>query len=178
MRSGGAAKILGIGAGVAAAVLALAAYLSFRSALSARIDRADALQGEVVRPAAAARLLSELAAHRLARVSEEESRAVAGAFRRTEGEAAVEAYRKAGGDPALLELAQKALAAERTDPAGDVAFLRAIRALRGEASRVPAPPRPDPPSSAAKAGVLILGTVAAAGAAAFFAWMAGRSPSP
>jgi hypothetical protein len=178
MRAAGAAKVLGIGAGVAAAILALASFLSFRSALAARIDRAESLEGSVVRPAAAARLASELAAHRLAQVSEAESRAVSGAFRRTEGDAALEAYRRAGGDPGLAEEAKKALAADRTDPAGDVAFLRAIRKLRGEAAQAPSPARPEPPTSAGRAGILLLGSAVAAVAATSLAFAAGRHPAP
>ena len=178
MLSAGAAKVLVTGAAVAAAILALASFLSFRSALSARIDRAEALEGSVVRPAAAARLAAELAAHRLAQVSEAESRAVSGAFRRTEGDAALEAYRRSGGSPALVEEARRALAAAATDPAGDVAFLRAIRRLRAEAAQTPSPARPDAPSSAARAGLLLLGSAIAGAAAISLAWVAGRSPAP
>jgi hypothetical protein len=178
MRWADAAKVLAIAAGVAAAALVLLAFLSFRAALSARIDHAASLEAAAVRPAAAARLAAELSAHRLARVTEGESRAVAGAFRRAEGDEALEAYRKAAGDPALAEEARRALAAEGTDPAGDVAFLRAIRGLRDEAAALPAVARPEPPASARRAGVLLLAGVASAAAAAFCAYGAGRSRAP
>lgn len=173
-----AVKIFALVAGAIAAVLAVASFVSFRAALSTKIDRAASLESAVVRPAAAARLAAELAVHRLARVSEGESRAVAGAFRRAEGDAALEGYRKAGGSPALLEEATKALAAEGTDPAADVAFLRAIRGLRAEAAGTPLPARPEPPSSAGRAGTLLLAAAAAAVAAGFLAYGAGRSRAP
>jgi hypothetical protein len=173
-----AAKVLAIAAGVAAAVLALLAFLSFRTALSARIDRAASLEAAAVRPAAAAKLAAELSAHRLARVSEDESRAVSGAFRRSEGNDALEAYRKAGGNPVLADEARKAIAAERTDPAGDVAFLRAIRGLREEAAALPAPARPQPPASARRAGLLLFGATSVALVAGLLAYAAGRSHAP
>ena len=76
----GALAIVSAVLGIAAAGLALAAFLSFRSAVAARLDHAEALEAAAVRPAAAARLAEELLAHRLALVSESESRAVSGAF--------------------------------------------------------------------------------------------------
>jgi hypothetical protein len=173
-----AAKVLAIAAGVAAAVLALLAFLDFRTALSARIDHAASLEAAAVRPAAAARLAAELSAHRLARVSEDESRAVSGAFRRAEGNDALEAYRKAGGTPALAEEARKAITAERTDPGGDVAFLRAIRGLREEAAALPALARPEPPASARRAGALLLAAATAAVVGGLLAYVAGRSRIP
>jgi hypothetical protein len=178
MRWAGAAKILAIAAGVGAALLALLAFASFRAALSARIDRAATLEARAVRPAAAARLAAELAAHRLAQVSETESRAVAGAFRRAEGDDALEAYRRANGKPELVEEARKALAADRTEPAGDVAFLRAIRGLREEAASLPPLARPEPPASARRAGGLLLGAAAVAVVAGLLAHAAGRSRAP
>ncbi len=178
MRWADAAKVLAIAAGVAAAALALLAFLSFRAALSARIDHAASLERSAVRPAAAARLAAELSAHRLARVTESESRAVSGAFRRAEGAQALQAYRKAGGNPALAEEAQRALAADGTDPAGDVAFLRAVRGLRDEAASLPPIARPEPPASALRAGALLLGAAASAAAASLFAYAAGRSRVP
>lgn len=178
MRWRDTAKILAIAAGVAAAALALGAFLSFRTALSARIDRVASLEAAVVRPAAAARLAAALAAHRLAQVSENESRAVSGAFRRAEGDDALEAYRKAAGSPALAEEAGKALAAERADPGGDIAFLRAIRGLRAEAAGVPTLSPPPPPSSAGRAGALLLAAAAAAAVAFLLAYSAGRSRAP
>jgi hypothetical protein len=178
MRWADAAKVLAIVAGVAAAALALLAFLSFRAALSARIDHAASLEAAAVRPAAAARLAAELSAHRLARVGESESRAVAGAFRRSDGDDALEAYRKAAGNPALAEEARRALAAERTGPDDDVAYLRAIRGLRDEAAALPPIARPEPPASARRAGAFLLGAVACAAAAAFFAYAAGRSRAP
>lgn len=178
MRWTGAARVFAIAAGVAAAALGLATFLSFRAALSARIDRAASLEGAAVRPAAAARLAAELAAHRLAQVSEDESRAVAGAFRRAEGNVALEAYRSAGGNPALVEESRKALEAERSDPAGDVAFLRATRGLRQEVAALPPLRRPDPPASAGRAGALLLGAAACAAGAVFLAYAAGRSRAP
>jgi hypothetical protein len=173
-----AVKISAIAAGAIAAALALASFVSFRAALSTKIDRAASLESAVVRPAAAARLAAELAVHRLARVSESESRAVSGAFRSAEGDAALEGYRKAGGSEALLEEATKALAAEGTDAAADVAFLRAIRGLRAEAAGTPAPARPELPSSAGRAATLLLAAAAAAVAAGFLAYAAGRSRAP
>jgi hypothetical protein len=162
--------------GIAAAGLALAAFLSFRAALTARLERTAALEAAAVRPAAAARLAAELLAHRLALVSESESRAVSGAFRRDAGAEALDAYRKADGNPALAEEARKALAAERSpEPVGDVAFLRAIRGLRSQAAKTPSPARPQSPASAARAGWLLLWAVAAAGIAGLLAFAAGRS---
>ena len=161
--------------GIAAAGLAFAAFLSFRAALSARLDHA-ALEAAAVRPAAAARLAEELLAHRLALVSESESRAVSGAFRRDAGAEALDAYRKADGNAALAEEARKALAAERSpEPVGDVAFLRAIRGLRAEAAQTPSSSRPQPPASATRAGWLLLSAMVAAAIAAFLAFAAGRS---
>src|SRR6266536_2740092 len=162
--------------GIAAAGLAFAAFLSFRAALSARLDHAAALEAAAVRPAAAARLAEELLAHRLALVSESESRAVSGAFRRDAGAEALDAYRKADGNAALAEEARKALAAERSpEPVGDVAFLRAIRGLRAEAAQTPSSSRPQPPASATRAGWLLLSAMVAAAIAAFLAFAAGRS---
>jgi len=178
MRWTDAAKVLAIAVGVVAGALLLLAFLSFRAALSARIDHAASLEAAAVRPAAAARLAAELSAHRLARVTEGESRAVAGAFRRAEGDQALEAYRKAAGNPALAEEARRALAAEGTDPAGDVAFLRAIRGLRDEAASLRAIERPEPPASARRAGTLLLAAAASAAVAAFSAYAAGRSRAP
>ena len=178
MRWTDAARVFAIAAGVAAAALGLASFLSFRAALSARIDRAASLEGAAVRPAAAARLAAELAAHRLAQVYENESRAVAGAFRRAEGAVALEAYRKAGGNPVLLEEAHKALQAERGDPTGDVAFLRATRGLRVEVAALPPLRRPESPASAGRAGALLLGAAASAAVAVFLAYAAGRSRAP
>jgi hypothetical protein len=179
MRWGRAAGILSLLAVAAAAALAIASYLSFKAALGARLDRAASLEAAAVRPALAARLAMELAAHRLALVSESESRAVAGAFRSTEGESALDAYRQAGGNPALVEEARKALAAERApDATGDVAFLRAIRGLRAEAAQASVPARPEPPRSAARAGELLVGSVVAAGIASLLAYAAGRARAP
>jgi hypothetical protein len=175
MRRADAAKVLAIAAGVAAVALAVLAFLSFRAALSARIDHAASLEAAAVRPAAAARLAAELSAHRLARVTEGGSRAVAGAFRRAEGDQALQAYRKAAGNPALAEEARRALAAEGTDAAGDVAFLRAIRGLRDEAAALPAIVRPEPPASARRAGMFLLAAAASAAVSAFGAYAAGRS---
>lgn len=180
MKAGTTAKILAGGAWLLAAGLAAAAFLSFRATLAVRLDRAHELESASVRPAAAARLAEELAAHRLALVSEGESRAVAGAFRGAAGEPALDAYRKAGGTAALIEEARRALAAERAPEAGsDVAFLRAIRGLRAEAAGVPSPVRPDPPSSARRAGWLLVWATVASGVGALLAYLAGRSrPSP
>jgi hypothetical protein len=172
----GALTIFSAVLGIAAAGLALAAFLSFRAALTARLDRAAALEAAAVRPAAAARLAEELLAHRLALVSENESRAVSGAFRRDAGAEALDAYRKADGNTALAEEARKALAAERSpEPVGDVAFLRAIRGLRSEAAKTPSPSRPQSPAPATRAGWLLLWAMAAAAIAVFLAFAAGRS---
>lgn len=175
MRGRDTARVGAIAVGVAAVALGLASFLSFRAALAARIDRVAALEGAAVRPAAAARLAAELAAHRLAQVSEDESRAVAGAFRRAEGDVALEAYRRAGGSPALLEESRRALGAGPGDPAGDVAFLRAVRGLRGEAAALPPLERPEPPASAGRAGMLLVFAGASAAAGALLAYVAGRS---
>lgn len=176
MRAGTTAKVLAAAAGILAAALAVAAFLSFRAALGVRLDRAHELEAAVVRPAAAARLAAELAAHRLALVSERESRAVAGAFRRAGADEALDAYRRAGGRASLLEESRRALSAGREpDPASDVAFLRAIRGLREEAAAVPLLERPDSPSSAARAGWLLVWAALASGGAALAAFFAGRS---
>lgn len=176
MRPGTTAKILAAGAVVLAAALAFAAFLSFRTALAVRLDHAHELESAVVRPAAAARLALELAAHRLALVSEGDSRAVAGAFRRGAGDQALDAYRKAGGSAATVEEARRALATANAPEAGsDVAFLRAIRGLRVEAAGIPSPVRPEPPSSARRAGWLLVWATAASGAGALLAYLAGRS---
>lgn len=179
MRSGATAKILAAAAVVLAAALAVAAFLSFRAALTVRLDHVLELESAAVRPAAAARLAAELAAHRLALVSEGESRAVAGAFRRADAEKALAAYGAAGGSAAIVEEARRALAADRSpDAASDVAFLRAVRALRAEAAGAPAPVRPEPPDSARRAGWLLSWAIAASGAAALLAYVAGRSRPP
>jgi hypothetical protein len=176
MRGAATLKIVAAVAGIAAVALGMAAHLSFRSALSARLDRAASLEAASVRPAAAARLAAELLAHRLALVSESESRAVSGAFRQNAGATALDAYRKAQGNPALAEEARKALEAEHApEPAGDVAFLRAIRGLRAEAAHVSSPARPEPPVPARRAGWLLVWAAAAAGIAALSAFAAGRS---
>jgi hypothetical protein len=176
MRAAATLKILAAAAAIAAAGLGIAAFLSFRNALSARLDRAASLEAAAVRPAAAARLAAELLAHRLALVSESESRAVSGAFRQSAAGGALDAYKKAQGNDALAEEARKALEAEHSpEPQGDVAFLRAIRGLRAEAAQVPSPARPEPPVSARRAGWLLVWAAAAAGAAALSAFAAGRS---
>ena len=175
MRSG-AVTIFSAVLGITAAGLALAAFLSFRGALTARLERAAALEAAAVRPAAAARLAAELLAHRLALVSESESRAVSGAFRRDAGAQALDAYRKADGNAALAEEARKALEAEHSpEPVGDVAFLRAIRGLRSEAAKTPSPSRPQSPASATSAGWLLLWAMVAAAIAGLLAFAAGRS---
>ena len=179
VRAGTTAKVLAAAAGILAAALAVAAFLSFRAALAVRLDRAHELEAATVRPAAAARLAAELAAHRLALVSEGESRAVAGAFRRAGADEALDAYRRAGGRASLLEEARRALSAGGgPDAASDVAFLRAIRGLRAEAAAVPLLELPAPPSSAARAGWLLAWALLAAGAAALAAFFAGRSRPP
>lgn len=176
VRAATTAKILAAAAGAVAAALALAAFLSFRAALAVRLDRAREVESAVVRPAAAARLAADLAAHRLALVSEGESRAVAGAFRRADAESALDAYRDSGGDPALVEEARRALSADSApDAASDVAFLRAIRGLRVEAAKVPVPARPEPPSSARRAGWLLVWAAVASAASALVAYLAGRT---
>lgn len=169
-------KIVAAVAAIAAAGLGIATYFSYRSVLSARLDRAASLEAAAVRPAAAARLAEELLAHRLALVSESESRAVSGAFRQSAGNEALAAYRKAQGNAALAEEAGKALAAEHApEPEGDVAFLRAIRGLRAESAQVPSPARPDPPASAKRAAWLLLWAAGAAAAAILSAYAAGRT---
>jgi hypothetical protein len=176
MRPGATLKILSAVAGIAALGLGLAAFLSFRAALSVKLDHAASLEATAVRPAAAARLAAELLAHRLALVSESESRAVSGAFRQSVGGGALDAYRKAQGNAALAEEARKALEAGHAPEAeGDVAFLRAIRGLRAEAAGVPSPARPEPPASAIRAGWLLVWAAASGGAAALLAFVAGRS---
>ena len=176
MRGEAALKILAAIAGIAAVALGLGAHFSFRSALSARLDRAASLEAAAVRPAAASRLAAELLAHRLALVSEGESRAVSGAFRQNAGAEALEAYRRAQGNAALSAEARKALEARAApDPDADVAFLRAIRGLRREAAQVPSPARPDPPAPSRRAAWLLAWAAASAGAAALLAFAAGRS---
>jgi hypothetical protein len=176
MRGAATLKILAAVAGIAAAGLGIAAFLSFRAALSTRLDHAASVEAAAVRPAAAAGLAAELLAHRLALVSESESRAVSGAFRQSTGATALDAYRKARGSAALAEEARKALAAGHApEPEGDVAFLRAIRGLRAEAAQMPSLARPEPPASARRAGWLLVWAAAFAGAAALSAFAAGRS---
>lgn len=154
----------------------ISSYVAFRQALSARLDRALAIEAAATRPGAAARLASALAERRLALVTENESTAVSGAFRRETGTAELEAYRKAGGDPSVAREAEKALAASKPAEAdGDVAFLRAMRRLREEAERMPVPARPLPPASAGAAGRRLLWFGAAAVAAALLARAAGRA---
>ena len=154
----------------------ISSYVAFRQALSARLDRALAIEAAATRPGAAARLASALAERRLALVTENESTAVSGAFRRETGTAELEAYRKAGGDPSVAREAEKALAARKPAEAdGDVAFLRAMRRLREEAERMPVPARPVPPASAGAAGRRLLWFGAAAVAAALLARAAGRA---
>ena len=179
MRPPAVTKALAITAVVAAGALALAAHFAYRSAISARLDRAEQLEAAAVRPAAAARLAAELAAHRLARVEENGSHAVAGAFRRADGEAALDVYRRAQGDPSVLEEARRAFAAvDSNDAAADVAFLRAMRALRAEMARAPSPARPAPPSSAARGARFLLSCAVAAAAGSLFAYLAGGGGSP
>lgn len=179
MRAGTTARIAAAAVGLIAAALAVAAFLSFRATLSVRLDRAHELEKAAVRPAAAARLAAELAAHRLALVSEGESRAVAGAFRRVGADQALDLYRRAGGRASLVEESRRALSADGgPDAASDVAFLRAIRGLRAEAEAVPNLERPEPPSSASRAGWLLLWAGLAAGVSALAAFFAGRSRLP
>ncbi|MFN2387345.1 MAG: hypothetical protein ABR576_13845 [Thermoanaerobaculia bacterium] len=176
MRARRILELLALAALLAGLGFGISAYLAFRQALSARLDRAAAIEAAVTRPGAAARLASALAERRLALVTEKESTAVSGAFRRETGAPELEAYRKAGGDPSVAREAEKALAAKKpAEPEGDVAFLRAMRRLREEAERMPVPARPVPPVSAGAAGRRLLWVGVAAVAAALLARAAGRA---
>jgi len=176
MRGTAVLKVLAAAALLAALAFGAAAYRSFRTALAARIERAASIEAAATRPAAAARLAAALSERRLALVSENESRAVSGAFRRGFGADALEAYRKAGGEVSVLREAEKALATEGTpDPEGDVAFLRAIRALRAETARLPALAEPEPPASAREGRGRLLWAAAAALAGSALAYAAGRA---
>ena len=162
------------------ASLALVAlsYAFFHAALSARLDRARSRQAEVIRPAAAARLEAALAEKRLALVGEKESQAVAAALRRTDAAQILESCRLAGVDAAILREAQKALAEDKPPgPEGDVAMLRAIRGLRLEASRLPAPARPEEPGEARTAGGLLLAAGFCACLAVLLAVASSRKPA-
>jgi hypothetical protein len=176
MRAQRVLELLALAALLAGVGFGISAHVAFRQALSARLDRALAIEAAAARPGAAARLASALAERRLALVTENESTAVSGAFRRETGAAELEAYRRAGGDRAVAREAEKALAAPRPAGAeGDVAFLRAMRRLREEAERMPVPARPVPPASAGAAGRRLLWVGAAAVAAVLLARAAGRA---
>ena len=169
------ARIVAAASLLVSLVLGALAYASFRAALAARLDRARSRQAEVIRPAAAARLEAALAEKRLALVGEKESQAVAAALRRTDAARLLETCRVAGVDAALLEEAQKALAENKPPgPEGDIAMLRAIRGLRLEAAKLPAPARPEEPEEARTAGRLLL----AAAASACLAVLFGRAAEP
>lgn len=152
---------------IACLVLGALAYLSFRLALRARLDRAQTSEAASGRPAAAARLEAALALHRLSLVAEKESLAVSAAFRRADASETVEAYRRAGGDAALLEEARKALSGD------EVALLRAVKGLREEARAAPLPPPPQEPSTARMAGPLLI----AAGVCACLAALLSGGPA-
>lgn len=169
-------KILAGGSLLAAAVLGFLSDRAFRSALAARLDRAEEIEAAAARPAAAARLASALAEHRLSLVTESESQAVSAAFRRQAGGDALEGYRRTRGSDAVIREAETALAAKRPpDDESEVAFLRAIRALREEAARAPVPRPIASPASAGEARRWLLWAGAAALAACLFAYAAGRS---
>lgn len=175
MRAGPILKVLAAAAFLIALAFGFAAYGSFRSALAERIERAAAIEAAAARPGAAAGLAAALAEKRLALVTEKESHAVAAAFRRGFGAEALEHYRRARGDSSVLREAEKALAAEGPpDSDEDIAFLRAIRALRAEASGAPRLTAPLPPPSARQARNRLLWSAASALAACALAYAAGR----
>jgi len=151
-------------------------YAAFHSALSARLDRAQRLEAAVTRPGAAARLAAALAQRRLAIVTEERSTAVSGAFRREDGASALDAYRKAGGDPEVIREAERALSVGKPPgPEGDVPFLRAVRRLDAESARLPVPARPEPPASAGAAARRLLWAGVGLVAAVLLAYAGGRA---
>lgn len=175
----GARRILGLlalTASLGAIGAGLFSYLAFRDALSARLDRAARVEAAAVLPGAAARLGAALAERRLALVTEDESTAVSGAFRRETGKAELEAYRRAGGSAEVIREAERALAATGpAGPDGDVPFLRAVRRLREDAARMPVPSRPEPPVSARTAGRRLLWACAAGITALLLAHASGRA---
>lgn len=175
MRTTGLLRTLAVVSFLAAAILGLAAGLSFRGALGKKIDRVSEIERGAMRPAASARLACALLERRLASVSQPDSRAVAAAFQSADATRALADYREAGGDPAVLAEAQKALAdAGPPGPDAEIALMRAVRALREEALRAPRVSRPETPPSASRAQRLLTAAGAAAAIAVLLAYLAGR----
>lgn len=159
-----------------AGTLAALAWWDFRASLATKIDRAQALEAAVVRPAAAARLTSALLEHRLTLLSEAESKAITAAFARAPAREAIEGYRRAGGRADVIASAERAFAARSSaDADGEVALLRAVRLLRDESARAPAPGRADPPASARRAGSRLVWAAGMAALAAACSFAAGRA---
>jgi len=153
-----------------------AAYVCFRRALNAKIDRAAELERAALLPAAAARLESALLERRLSSISHEDSRAVAAAFQSADASRALADYRAAGGDPAIAAEAGKSLASEKPPgPDAEIALMRAIRGLRAQISRLPPASRPSPPPDAAPAGELLIIASFAGIAALLAAYASGRA---
>jgi len=174
-----AARLLGLFAAfalLASLILGATAYLSWRRAMAMKIDRALEMERQVTLPGAAARLAAGLLQGRLAEVSEAESRAVAAAFGHVDAAQALADYRAAGGDPGIAAEAERALVRQKTPTANaDIALMRAIRGLRGEAARMPRASRPLPPPAFGGAATWLLWAAAAALAASGLAYFAGRA---
>lgn len=175
MRSASFLRLLAALAALAFCVLAVAAHLAFRRALAAKIDRAQELEQQAARPAAAARLASALLERRLSQVTESRSQPVAAAFQHSDASQALADYRAAGGDSATISEVEKTLAGQKPpDPQAEIALMRAIRALRAESARAPRVSRPLPPAAASEGGSRLLAAGAAAAVALLFAYLAGR----
>jgi hypothetical protein len=167
--------ILALAAFVTSVLFALAAGLSFRTAIAAKIDRIADLEQKVVRPAAASRLASALLERRLAQVSEPGSQAVAAAFQHSPVVEALADYRAAGGDAAVAAEAEKSIrTGAPPGPDSEIALMRAVRALASESARTPRSTRPPAPPSASRALRCLLAAEGVAAAAALLAYAAGR----
>jgi hypothetical protein len=175
MRTARLLRLLAALAALAFSVLAVAAHLAYRHALTAKIDRAQEIEQRAARPAAAARLASVLLERRLSQVAEERSQPVASAFQHSDASRALADYRAAGGDPSTIAEVEKTMAGQKPpDPQAEIALMRAIRGLRAESAGAPRVSRPDPPAGASEAGSRLLAAGAAAGVALIFAYLAGR----
>jgi hypothetical protein len=156
-------------------VLAVAAHLAYRRALTAKIDHAQEIEQRAARPASAARLASALLERRLSQVTESRSQPVAAAFQHSDASQALADYRAAGGDPSTIAEVEKTLTGQKLpDPQAEIALMRAIRGLRAESAKAPRVSRPPPPGAASEAGSRLLAAGAAAGVALLFAYFAGR----
>ncbi|HKD11351.1 MAG TPA: hypothetical protein VKE50_04710 [Thermoanaerobaculia bacterium] len=168
-------RVLAAAALVASAAFALAAGLSFRSAMDAKIGRAAVLEQEAVRPAAAARLAAALVQRRLAQMPDPQSQAVAAAFQRSPAAQALVEYRAAGGDESIAAEAEKSIRSEKPPgPDAEIALMRAVRGLSQEAARAPRASRPPPPAAASRGFDWLLAAEGAAAVAVFLAYAGGH----